>query len=435
MLRTRLLPLAAVVSAILPQFAYAHGYMDYPPARQEVCDRDGGYWESTDGSTIPNAACRAAFKESGWFPFVQKPEFAKQISDYNNQAAVEAALPDGVLCSAGDPKKAGIDIPSPDWQATPIDPSLNGKLTLLYRATTPHSPSFWKIYLSNASYNPATAPLKWTDLDLVAEFKDIPIVVINEKKYYQMTVNLPTGRTGNAVLYTRWQRNDPGGEGFYNCSDISFGGDVVTSTWQGIGGLVKATDDANAGDTVWFRVFNSTGTETVFEKLAIDAGNQEEGTWAAQLAETINTTSADVRIGKLGEDGTVTWDAADLYSNLVFVKDKNATFQLDIKGSGNAGNDTNWDASATYLAGDKVTHLGTTYTAQWWNQGEEPGTAAVWVTEAAEAVGESGDSKAWNQTLAYSSGDVVAYEGRNYKAKWWTKGEIPTNGGPWESIK
>lgn len=100
----------------LPVTAQTHGYMDYPPARQQICDMDGGYWDSTDGSTIPNAACRAAFIESNWIPFVQKPEFSILVSNYNNQAAVEAAIPDGHLCSAGDKAKHGIDLPSADWQ-------------------------------------------------------------------------------------------------------------------------------------------------------------------------------------------------------------------------------------------------------------------------------------------------------------------------------
>lgn len=33
-----------------------------------------------------------------------------------------------------------------------------------------------------------------------------------------------------------------------------------------------------------------------------------------------------------------------------------------------------WDASTVYLMGDRVTHLGNTYRAKWWTQGDEPGT-------------------------------------------------------------
>ncbi|WP_407331118.1 lytic polysaccharide monooxygenase [Enterovibrio sp. 27052020O] len=522
MSRTRVLPFAAVATAVssvmVPQMASAHGYMDYPPARQEVCDRDGGYWDSTSGSTIPNAACRAAFQESGWYPFVQKPEFAKLVSNFNSQGAVEAAIPDGTLCAAADAKKAGLDIPSSEWQTTPIDPAANGKLTLLYRASTPHNPSFWKIYLSNAGYNPAATTLAWSDLELIAEFDNVPVVVINDKKYYQMQITLPTDRSGNAVLYSRWQRDDAAGEGFYNCSDISFGGDVIAPTWSSIGSFVKSTDDALAGDTVWFRVFDGNGSETVFEKLAINASNAAESVWAAQIAESVNTTSTTAQIGKQAEDGTVTWDSADLYGNLVYVKDKNASFQLEVKrptantaptlnvpsavnvdseqrvsiavsaadtendalsftasagtlttngntatiaylapktttdvteqitvtvsdgtatsqavitinvkGSGPIA-ESDWQPVKTYVAGDSVLHLGVTYTAQWWNKGEEPGTSAAWTAE-------SGASQNWSKSLAYSGGDIVTFNGKSYKAKWWTKGDLPSNGGPWGAVK
>ncbi|WP_394210777.1 lytic polysaccharide monooxygenase [Enterovibrio calviensis] len=521
MSRTRLLPYVAVASAVssvmVPQIVSAHGYMDYPPARQEVCARDGGYWDSTSGSTIPNAACRTAFQESGWYPFVQKPEFAKLVSNFNSQGAVEAAIPDGTLCAAADAKKAGIDIPSAEWQTTPIDPAANGKLTLLYRASTPHNPSFWKIYLSNPSYSPAADALAWTDLELIAEFNNVPVVVINDTKYYQMQVTLPTDRAGNAVLYSRWQRDDAAGEGFYNCSDISFGGDVIAPTWSSIGSFIKSTDDALAGDTVWFRVFNGNGSETVFEKLSIDTSNAAESVWAAQIAEAVNAASASAQIGKQNQDGTVTWDNADLYGNLVFVKSKDASFQLEVKkpatntaptlnapsavnvdseqrvsvsvsatdaendaisfttstgtltsngntatisylapktttdimeqitviasdgtttsqavitinvkGSGPIG-DSDWELAKVYVAGDSVLHLGITYTAQWWNKGEEPGASSAWIAE-------SGASQNWSKSLAYSGGDIVTFNGKSYKAKWWTKGDLPSNGGPWAEV-
>ncbi|MCO6016802.1 fibronectin type III domain-containing protein [Carnobacterium divergens] len=39
-----------------------------------------------------------------------------------------------------------------------------------------------------------------------------------------------------------------------------------------------------------------------------------------------------------------------------------------------------WDATKTYVAGDKVTYKGKGYQAQWWTKGEEPGlaTSIVW---------------------------------------------------------
>ena len=32
---------------------------------------------------------------------------------------------------------------------------------------------------------------------------------------------------------------------------------------------------------------------------------------------------------------------------------------------------------------------------------------------------------AWNSTSTYVAGDVVTYAGKDYKAKWWTQGNVP----------
>ena len=37
-----------------------------------------------------------------------------------------------------------------------------------------------------------------------------------------------------------------------------------------------------------------------------------------------------------------------------------------------------WSSTATYTQGDSVSHDGSVYTAQWWTQGEEPGTGGEW---------------------------------------------------------
>lgn len=34
-------------------------------------------------------------------------------------------------------------------------------------------------------------------------------------------------------------------------------------------------------------------------------------------------------------------------------------------------------------------------------------------------------SSTWDRSLVYTGGDTVSYEGRRYRAKWWTQGEAP----------
>ncbi|MGL4344797.1 MAG: carbohydrate-binding protein [Cellulosilyticaceae bacterium] len=47
-------------------------------------------------------------------------------------------------------------------------------------------------------------------------------------------------------------------------------------------------------------------------------------------------------------------------------------------------------------------------------------------------VAEGGTVLEWNQTRAYNGDDRVSYQGQNYTAKWWTKGDIPGESSVWE---
>lgn len=42
------------------------------------------------------------------------------------------------------------------------------------------------------------------------------------------------------------------------------------------------------------------------------------------------------------------------------------------------GNDTDWDANKVYTGGEEVTHQGATYRAKWWTQGDDPSLGGPW---------------------------------------------------------
>lgn len=79
----------------------AHGWAEFPSARQNTCYEDGGFWTNE----IPNQACQAAYDQSGAYPFVQRSEVAANVPNYRDMAHVKAIVPDGELCSAGDSAK------------------------------------------------------------------------------------------------------------------------------------------------------------------------------------------------------------------------------------------------------------------------------------------------------------------------------------------
>lgn len=43
-------------------------------------------------------------------------------------------------------------------------------------------------------------------------------------------------------------------------------------------------------------------------------------------------------------------------------------------------------------------------------------------------------SETWDRTTVYTGGDTADYEGRLYRAKWWTLGELPGNSDVWEDL-
>ena len=72
-----------LASVLLPTLVNAHGWVEFPEARQSVCYEDGGFW-SPGGEEIPDSVCKAAFDISGAYPFVQRNEVAMLVKDFRN---------------------------------------------------------------------------------------------------------------------------------------------------------------------------------------------------------------------------------------------------------------------------------------------------------------------------------------------------------------
>ncbi|HEY3983572.1 lytic polysaccharide monooxygenase [Cedecea sp.] len=242
--------------------AQKHGSPLIPISRQYQCYKVGGYYWPADGSSIPQTDCRAAYQhvyhkyidESGFFvpkkegnkkstkeevdiiqqsnyQFLQWHETSKDIADYNNPEAVKAAIPDGQLCSAGNVgkpnwderakvwnDKSGLDSVT-TWRTTDIQKDGEGKIDITYDAAAPHDPSFFEVYISKPEYDAEKAALKWSDLELLGKVENVKL----ENGQYKFAVNAKN-YTGKHVIYIRWQRIDPVGEGFYSCSDVNLKG-------------------------------------------------------------------------------------------------------------------------------------------------------------------------------------------------------------------
>ncbi len=366
--------------------ASAHGWVEFPSARQHTCYEDGGFW--TD--EIPNQACQAAYDESGAFPFVQRSEISANVANYRDMAHVQAVVRDGELCSAGDASKKGLNIPSPYWQRTSVTPDANNQIELVFYAKAAHNPSYWQFYLTKPTYD-ATQPLTWSDLELIDTAGD---VYADAEKMYRIPVTFPADRSGDAVLYTRWQRIDAAGEGFYNCSDITLNGSGMTTptdpveptdpvnTLKSLGYFVEqGFGPVESGDTVRFRTFTATGSEIVDISLPISANNTT--TWAAELADQFNAQqTGEWYVGIWHQEMShYMFNSSNVYANQVLAPSADFSYALSlIKADVTPPLEPSnlWDKGVVYTQGDVVTHDGQEWTAQWWTKGEEPGTTGEW---------------------------------------------------------
>lgn len=465
------LALTSVLSTISTQVS-AHGYMFSPMARQAFCELQQGYWWPEDGSNIPNAACRAAYLSSGYFQFVQLHEFSVNTRDFTNLVEVKANIPDGTLCAGGDDKKKGMNLPSPYWQRSDVVPNANGDINIKFLATTPHNPSFWQFYLSNPSYDGNTMPLTWSDITLVQSHANIDFIKdADDRRFYQMDVSIPTDRVGEAILYSRWQRVDSAGEGFYNCSDINIvRDDAQPNTWFNAGFYIQQGQEAAVGETVILRVFNAIGEELINQQLAITTVNQAR--WASDFAQSLSIDYSHLlNIGVKNTEGDISFDAVNLLSNITYLTDNEHTFVLTIQAvpvntapivddiANIALEESSAETIHVHAFDDEQTNLN--FTWQIPHEITYTGTDAN-ITIIAPAVDENANfnlsvavsdgmlttskhftvtvknsvvdptAPLWSSTTAYSANDKVSYENKVYSAKWWNKNQAPDNSNAWQ---
>lgn len=319
--------LALLASMLAPALTWAHGAVDTPVARQVHCRADPNLW-----TTPIDMGCRAV----GTFPAQQWNEIAHLVKDYNNQSAIEAAIPDGQLCGAGRSQLDKLNTVQSTWYKTAVVP-VNGTMKVRLLATAKHTPSFVRIYLSKPGYSAARSALKWSDLELIHsetinEFRPNPSNPVQPASdYAEFQVNVPAGRSGDAVLFTRWQRIDPAGEGFYNCSDITLGDVGEPAPWPDLGQFISPAipPQVNVRDKVHFRIMGNSksGAELVDIKVVITEQNRDPNKWGMEIARQVNAAIA--KIGKR-QGSNVVFDPNDFAGNNVFVSEKGYTFSLSI---------------------------------------------------------------------------------------------------------
>ncbi len=341
--------LSTGLSALLaPSAALAHGAPEFPISRQYNCFKN---------PSLP--ACQAAIAYGG----------EQAIYDWNgvNQANAngnhKAVVPDLKICAGGQEKFKGFDLARADWPATAYSPGADGKYEYRYNATAPHRSLNWTFFLTRDGWNPATSPLRWSDLEQVQQLGPDQIVT-SGKTIYTMKLTLPK-RTGKHVLFSAWQRSDST-EAFYACSDVDFGGGTTPpgtpSDMKQIG-QVSAAQDLPAGSTVKLRVFNGAGNDLETISIMLSAA-ASKAVWLGQIATKVNQTSGYLKVGTLQGGSVIVPSGATVMDVYLQHANSGASYAMDVvlpTTPPNPPGGTTWTEGASYTVGQIVSYQGRQY--------------------------------------------------------------------------
>lgn len=323
-LRLLALVLAAALPA-MPTRAGAHGTMIVPESRIHRCAFDGSIENHQD------PACRAAVEAGG----------KQALYDWNGMRQASAAgrhrdlIPDGQLCSGGNPDFAGLALARDDWRTTPLVPAADGRFEFVFHATAPHATRDWQLYVTRDGWDPKQ-PLGWDDVEPFCTSGAVPLVTDAQgRQVYRIPCTVPA-RSGRHVIFAAWQRSDSP-EAFYSCSDVQMSGGVDLG-WKQIG-RIEAPSRLAARSRVTFRLFDESGADLEQITVKIKQGDRSRVRWPIALADAVNAQSQLARIGVLETSGDVV-PTRTVGGNLVYAANgRSLRFEIDVTGPGGGGGD------------------------------------------------------------------------------------------------
>jgi chitin-binding protein len=261
--------------------AMAHGAFMQPGSRTFLCWEDG--LTSTGEIDPQNPACRAAVAQSGanslynWFAVLRS----------DGAGRTRGFVPDGQLCSGGNPNYTGFDLPSADWPVTHL--TSGADFEFRYNKWAAHPGSF-HLYVTKDGWDP-TKPLTWDEMEadpfLIADHPADTGPVGSVDGYYYWTAKLPANKTGRHIIYSVWSRSDSN-ETFYGCSDVVFDGGNGEVTGVGEAGPPGSTPctASLAVTNAWPGGFQAEATVTNPNTDPIDGWTVS---WVLPSGQTINS--------------------------------------------------------------------------------------------------------------------------------------------------
>ncbi|MBQ4822717.1 glycosyl hydrolase family 18 protein [Aquimarina sp. MMG016] len=149
----------------------------------------------------------------------------------------------------------------------------------------------------------------------------------------------------------------------------------------------------------------------------------------------------------LGEDNSApysySWNNVSEGNYTIIVKaidnenaEGSSSVSITVNGTGGEGcTAPAWVSGQAYTGGQVVSYQGREYKAKWWTQ-QTPG-GSEWEDlgpcDGGNPPGGSCTAPAWVSGQAYNGGDIVSLDNREYKAKWWTQ-QNPVGSSEWEDL-
>ncbi|AGA16215.1 gp37 protein [Thysanoplusia orichalcea nucleopolyhedrovirus] len=245
--------LIALFIAIYTPAVRSHGYLSVPVARQYKCFQDGNFYWPDNGSDIPDAACRNAYKSvyykyralglepgaaasTAQYMFQQYMEYAAMAGpNYDDFDMIKQKVVPHTLCGAGSNDrnsvfgdKSGMDEPFQNWRPDVIHINRYESayhMNIHFCPTAVHEPSYFEVYITKSNWDRRN-PIVWSELEFIGGNSSSLVsnpgdLLCDNSLVYSIPVLVPY-RSNQFVMYVRWQRIDPVGEGFYNCADLVF---------------------------------------------------------------------------------------------------------------------------------------------------------------------------------------------------------------------
>ncbi|WIG39509.1 lytic polysaccharide monooxygenase [Bacillus toyonensis] len=403
-------------TTLIPQNAYAHGFVEKPGSRSALCSPTYGALNVNCGSVMYEPQSLEAPKG---FP--------------------QAGPVDGQIASAGGKFGGILDQQTADrWFKNTIT---GGENTFTWKFTAPHLTSKWHYYITKIGWNPNKA-LTRADFEPIGTVQHDGSAASNNVAH---KINVPTDRSGDHVILAVWDVADTA-NAFYNVIDVNLINNVKPDTEAPSipNGIQTQKVTANSIELTWntstdnvgvkgYQIFRNgemidtvPGTHFIDKKLqpsteysytvkAIDAaGNVSKESTALTAKTTVEapdteaptqpkglhsmgTTASSVDLMWSPSDDNVGVDHYDIYREIEGTMKKIATSNTT------SYMDNNLLANKTYKYVVKAVDVA----------GNESVQSDIFtITTKTESVsyGE------WDAKKAYKKGDRVLYEGKVYEA-------------------